>query len=136
MTKTKQAIDFFVAKGWTKSQACGIVANLEKESNLNPAAVGDGGKAYGLAQWHPDRQAQFKTALGKAIKGSTFLEQLTFVNWELHNNEKGAGGKLKLCSTAKDSGSCVSRYYERPADTAGECTKRGNQAHTLFATIT
>jgi hypothetical protein len=135
MTKTKQAIDFFVSKGWTKSQACGIVANLEKESNLNSSAVGDSGAAYGIAQWHRDRQDDFHAIFKKSIKGSTLLEQLEFVNHELHNKEKSAGNKLKQCNTANDAGSCISRYYERPADTANECKKRGDHARTLFTTI-
>src|SRR5260363_90445 len=50
------------AQGWTHKQAAGIVANLKIESGLNPKAVGDGGKAYGIAQWHPPRQAEFRRA--------------------------------------------------------------------------
>ena len=133
-TKTKQAIEYFMAQGWTKSQACGIVANLEKESNLNPAAVGDKGAAYGIAQWHKARQLDFFRTTGKDIKGSSLEEQLRFVHHELKTTEKRAGGKLLQCTTARDAGACVSRYYERPADTENECKKRGDYARTLANT--
>src|SRR5260364_215450 len=75
-----QAVSFFEQKGWTHKQAAGIVANLKIESGLNPNAVGDGGKAYGIAQWHPPRQAEFRRAFGKDIRAATLTEQLEFQN--------------------------------------------------------
>jgi hypothetical protein len=80
--------DQFIKLGWTPEQAAGITANLVHESTLNPAAEGDKNKAgvyqaYGLAQWHPDRQKDFSDKYGKSIKGSTVEEQVAFVNHEL-----------------------------------------------------
>ena len=46
--------------GWNQAQATGIAANIQAESNFKPDASGDGGKAYGIAQWHPDRQQEFQ----------------------------------------------------------------------------
>ena len=41
----------------TKEQAAGVAGNIHVESQgFNPRAVGDGGAALGLAQWHPDRR--------------------------------------------------------------------------------
>ena len=92
---SNEAMDFFQKRGWTKEQAAGIVGNLQAESgaDLKTNAVGDGGKAYGIAQWHPDRQAMFEKLYGKPIRQSTFKEQLEFVDWELNNTEKAAGNK-------------------------------------------
>jgi hypothetical protein len=111
----KSAIDFFISKGWTPEQAAGIVGNLQAESgaNLKINALGDKDKAYGIAQWHPKRQNDFKTVYGKDIRNATFEEQLEFVQWELGNTEKKAGNYLKTATTAEKSAEVVDQYYER-----------------------
>jgi len=109
----REAIDFFVSKGWTKDQAIGLAANIEAESNFKTDAVGDSGKAYGLAQWHPDRQAIFQRTYGKPIREANFKEQLEFINWELNNNEKRAGGMIRQAQDAGQAASAVDQYYER-----------------------
>ncbi len=106
-----------MAQGWTREQATGIAANLKQESNFNPAAVGDGGKAYGIGQWHPDRQANFKKQYGKDMQGSTLEEQLAFLQWELMNTEKAGGDKLRKTTNAQDAAEAVSRHVERPGAT-------------------
>lgn len=122
-------MDFFRAKGWSAEQAAGIAANLEQESGFRPDAVGDGGNAYGLAQWHPDRQANFAKYSGKDIRNSTATEQLEFINHELTKGaEKSAGERLKLAASAREAAGIVSRYYERPADADGEVSRRGDIA--------
>lgn len=108
-------VDFFMAKGWTREQAEGIAANLEQESGFKADAEGDGGQAYGLAQWHPDRQAEFAKKYGKDIRKSTGAEQLEFINYELtRGNEQSAGNSLKTATNAYDAAAIVSRQYERP----------------------
>jgi len=109
----KEAIDFFVSKGWTREQAIALAANLQVESNFKTNAVGDGGRAYGIAQWHPDRQANFERVYGKPIRESTFKEQLEFVNWELNNTEKRAGERLRSTTDAATAAAIVDQYYER-----------------------
>jgi hypothetical protein len=122
-------VDFFMAKGWTREQAEGVAANLDQESGFKANAEGDGGQAYGLAQWHPDRQAEFAKQYGKDIRKSTGAEQLEFINHELtRGNEKAAGGKLRTATSAYDAASIVSREYERPADKEGEADRRGQAA--------
>lgn len=130
---TKQALDYFVSMGWTKSQSAGIVANLIAESNLNPAAVGDGGMAVGVAQWHGDRQARFAALMGKPTQGSTLEDQLAFVHAELRGTEKAAGDALAGCAVASAAGAIVSNIYERPADRLGEAARRGALAEQIFA---
>lgn len=111
----KKAVDFFVSKGYTKEQAAGIVGNLQAESgpNLNISALGDGGKAYGIAQWHPDRQADFKRAMGKDIRGSSLDDQLNFVVWELSNTEKSADSFLRSTDSPEEAAFAFDKYYER-----------------------
>lgn len=124
----------FERMGWTKAQAAGLAANLQAESGMRPDAVGDNGRAYGIGQWHPDRQAAFKKQYGKDIQGSTLQEQLAFVNFELRQGqERAAGDKLAAATTARQAGEAVSKYYERPADREGEAAKRGASAERLMA---
>ncbi|MFZ5936585.1 phage tail tip lysozyme [Pseudomonas sp. HS6-2] len=108
-------LQYFQGLGWTREQSAGIVANLSVESGFDPTAVGDNGKAYGIAQWHPDRQANFKAWAGKDIRQSTLEDQLNFIQYELTEGAEVAAGKLlRAASNSSDAGSIVSRYYERP----------------------
>jgi len=128
-----RVISYFVGKGWSREQASGIAANLKQESGFRTGAVGDGGKAYGMAQWHPDRQAAFKRWAGKDIRNSSFEEQLGFIHYEMtQGGERRAGDRLRAARTAYDSGAAVSRFYERPAKTFEEMANRGREADLMF----
>jgi hypothetical protein len=126
------AMAYFQSQGWSKEQAAGIVANIKTESGFNPQIPGDNGKAYGIGQWHSDRQANFQKVFGHPIQQSTYEEQLAFVQWELTHTEKSAGDALKGAQTAQQSGGIVSNQYERPADIAGESQRRGELAQSLM----
>lgn len=126
--KASQAIDFFVSKGYSADEAKAITANLQGESSFDEKAVGDGGKAYGLAQWHPDRQAQFKKLFNKDIRAATFQEQLEFVDWELRNTHQKALREMRKARTLGDKTGAITRYYEIPADIAGASAKRAQIA--------
>lgn len=132
----RAALDYFQKQGWTREQSTGIVANLKRESALKPDAVGDSGKAYGVAQWHPDRQAEFKKQFGKDIKAATFEEQLAFVQFELTaGKEKSAGDKLRKTTTAQDAAEVMSKNYERPRDTEKEAAIRGKMATSMLPSV-
>ena len=127
------AMEYFQKQGWTKEQAAGLAANIKRESAFKADAVGDNGKAYGIAQWHPDRQAEFKKRFGKDIQGSTLEEQMAFMHYELtEGREKGAGNKLRQATSAQDAAAVVSKHYERPADREGEAAKRGQLAAAMM----
>ena len=132
-------IDFFRQKGWTEDQAMGIAANIEQESGFDAGAEGDKKdgvyQAYGLAQWHKDRQADFAKHTGKDIRSSTGIEQLEFIQHELtKGKERAAGNSLKTAGTAYDAAAIVSRQYERPGLTedvkAREASNRGEKAES------
>ena len=98
--RQKQAIDYFTSSaggGWSKAQAVGIVANLTKESNLDPGAVqGKGGAGRSLAQWtlgeirakwYDSLQSGPAYYLGssaiatnKSVGRASFYNQLSFIN--------------------------------------------------------
>lgn len=134
--KEQDALSYFQSQGWTREQAAGIVANIKRESAFNPSAVGDSGKAYGIAQWHPDRQAEFEKKFGKSIKGSTFEDQLAFIQYELtQGKEKRAGEILRQTQTAPQAAAAGSKYYLRPADVEGEQVKRGQMAQSILGGV-
>ena len=126
--KASQVMDFFVSKGYSVDEAKAIAANLQGESSFDEKAVGDGGKAYGLAQWHPDRQAQFRKLFNKDIRAATFQEQLEFVDWELRNTHRKALREMRKARTLGDKTGAFTRHYEIPADIAGASAKRAQIA--------
>lgn len=114
----KLALDYFIGAGYPTNSAAGIVGNIYGESNFNHLAIGDGGKAFGLAQWHPDRQANFASVFGIPIQQSTPMQQLQFINWELNNTEKRAGAVMKAGGSVEDMTNAFMKLYERPANSS------------------
>lgn len=126
---TAKAIAYFMSQGWSREQAAGLAANIKAESGFAHNAVGDSGKAYGLLQWHPDRQAAFAKWRGYDIRKSSFEDQLAFMHYELtQGNERPAGNALRAARTAQDAGRIASFNYVRPRWAAMEAYRRGNSA--------
>ena len=141
----ERAMAFFMSQeggGWTREQAAGIVGNLQGESgkNLNPAAAGDNGNAYGIAQWNrqasPDRVANFKKIIGVNLNESTFEQQLKFIAWELQNSERSAGSKLRAATDVESATVAMSQYERYKGYKAGlespETRKRIANAKSLL----
>ena len=113
--RINEAMGYFESQGWTHAQAAGIVGNLQAESGVDPSRGQDGGgPGYGLAQWEGPRQAAFKAWSGHDIHGSSFQEQLQFIQHELTTTESGAGRALKGATNATDAATIVCNKYERP----------------------
>lgn len=133
--KSTFAMDFFKSQGWSDAQAAGLVANLAREnSGFNPHQYGDGLKAFGLAQWHWDRQQAFEKWAGFSMHDprADMMKQLEFVQYELTQGAfKNAGSLLRAAQNAGDAGSVVSKYYEIPARANSEAALRGAMAVQL-----
>lgn len=119
--RTSSSLSNWILSGnnnsFTPEQRAGIMRRLMLESGLNPGAVGDGGQAYGIAQWHPDRQANFRKWSGHDIHGTSRDEQLAFVMYELTQGmERSAGNKLRQTKTEQEAYNVFTKYYERPAN--------------------
>ena len=114
----KIAMEFFLDQGWTPEQAAGLVANLQAESydHIDPAAENSG--AYGIAQWRGSRKRDFEQEMGMPLKGSSLMDQLKFVQWELNNKEAKAGRLLKQATTAAEAAEIVDEFYERSGGAA------------------
>jgi hypothetical protein len=116
------------AAGYSRNQTAGILANLQRESQLDPGAVGDHGAAYGIAQWHKPGQDAFKAWSGADIHQSTLAQQVGFLVHDLETRERMVGNLLRNTQGAYDAGSLFSRQYERPAAADAEARLRGASA--------
>lgn len=122
------------ASGWSSDQVSGLLANAATESSLNPFAVN--GVAYGLFQWHQDRQAAYQQRYGHSMQSVkdpdiATKEQLDFASWELQNTEKSAGDALRAAKDPGVAGAIVSRYYERPLNADREVENRSALAQYI-----
>ena len=135
--KTYNASAAIIAKFWTGAgltlpQACGLLAQADAESSLDPKAQGDKvrGKptAFGLDQWHPSRVAAIREGCGVDLsKLPPLADQLKAALWELQHTEHVAWTKIKATHTAFDAGYAAAKYWERPG-AAAQYVKRGNRA--------
>jgi len=120
------------AAGLSKKDAAAVAGNLKAESNFNPTAVGDFGEAYGIAQWHPDRQAQYKKLFGVPMQSGTPAEQLKrqteFILWELHHQYRGALTKMTAATTTYQKSAIFTKDYESPANFAQQIPLRARYA--------
>lgn len=108
-------VDYFISQGWSRGKATAIARRLNDESGLNPGAVGDSGQAYGLAQWHPDRQKDFEQWSGHSMKGSNIQDQEAFVQYELTKGKEQRAGQALMSGSDSDAYRLFTNMYERPA---------------------
>jgi hypothetical protein len=114
-----RVILFFKNKGLTTSQAAGIAGNMAIESAFNPAAVGDSGTSFGLAQWHANRADSLKRWTAKnGLEWQSIEGQLEYLWWELKNTESEALTALKQQKTPRDAANTFAKKFERPANVA------------------
>ena len=132
--QTHEDIAYFMNKGWSREAATGLAANIQAESGGDHRSVGDGGSAYGLAQWHPDRQKNFFDQYGKRMQDATREEQLAFIDFELRKGkEQAAGRALENAKSAEEAAALISKMYERPADREGQASARAAMARAIRA---
>jgi len=131
------AQDYFQSQGWSKQAAAGIVGNGIAESNLDPTASGDWGRARGIFQWHRDRQDNFEKWAGFSMMDprADTMKQLEFANYELtQGTESSAGAKLRGAKTAEEAGAIASRSWLRPGTTE-EAKDREASARAALARV-
>lgn len=128
-TNKEKVFNFLTAAlGVNNATACGIMANIEKESGFDPSRhedkyqYGDGlGEGYGLCQWSGGR----KTALLEYLDNNGYERdsidgQLWFFKSEIESSESGAWSAIQgLPNTAEgayDAGKLWCQKFERPTD--------------------
>jgi hypothetical protein len=116
LEQARSDVEWYMNHGLSRERAIGMVANSSRESGLDERAVGDNGKAVGLFQWHPDRQAIYERTFGRPLAAASHEEQLGYSLWELQHHERAAGDALMASTTAANAAAKVSSLYERPKD--------------------
>ncbi|ALR88229.1 MULTISPECIES: phage tail tip lysozyme [Acetobacter] len=115
---------FFMRNGYTSEQAAGLVANLSQESGFNPDKPGDNGTAYGMGQWHSDRQADYLRLYHHRMQDvhgdQARDEQLNFMMWELKNRSYLGDSQLRRAGTASQAAAIASVDYFRPGKTQAD----------------
>lgn len=133
--------DFLVDEmGLNSAAACGVLANIEKESNFNPALYGDSGSSYGICQWHNGRFENLKAFCDKnGYSWKTLEGQLQFLKYELNTNKTDTGkiiDRLKnvenTAEGAYQAGYDWCYYFERPANKVSKSETRGSNAQTKY----
>ncbi|MCJ2036396.1 phage tail tip lysozyme [Methylobacterium sp. J-068] len=128
----RESYTFWRLKGLSHEAAAGLVGMEEGESQFNPNARGDGGKAHGAFQHHPDRRQAIMRALGINISNATHQQQLEAAYWEFQGGDKKAAASWKAIQAAKTAGeaAAIGVYeFERPENKPGEAASRGQRAN-------
>lgn len=130
--KADYMLKALVACGATVAGACGVLANVEAESNFNTSAhTGDGGAASGICQWHSDRWNNLISYCNRhKLNPSTIQGQTAFMIFELKQypstwsaicNGQGKQG-------ARDAAYLMCVQFEKPANKESKGKQRSNQA--------
>lgn len=122
--------------GLNKSAACGIIANMYKESGLNPSSTNGSSGAYGLCQWLGGR----KTNLVSRSNYHTASTQLEFLKYELESSESASMDRLKNEGSIKlntrggayNAGYYFSKDFERHGGGDTEHKERGKLAERCW----
>ncbi len=119
--------------GLNRAAACGIMSNIQSESNFRPGAIGDGGNAYGICQWNSRRQSLINYCERNGFESwQDIYGQLGYLGYELENNKKKVGVYLRgvpdSAQGAYDAGWYFCVYFEIPANRYEKGVKRGTTA--------
>jgi hypothetical protein len=128
----QRAYQFYVNKGYSPVQAAALAGNAMAESRGSTTVTGDAGKALGLFQWHPDRQANLnRFAASQGLDPRSEQTQLAFKDWELRNTEAGAGRKLFAAQTPEEANAAVLSSLRPSGYTSQDPTKSHNWSGRL-----
>ena len=126
-----------IANGASIAGACGVIANIVAESNFSTALnSGDGGKASGICQWHPDRWSNLVNhCKEKNLDPTTIEGQTSFL---IHEIQTGYKDLWNLICTANgeqgayDVGYKMCYDFERPVNKQQKSVDRGNSAKNTY----
>ncbi|MBQ8469393.1 MAG: transglycosylase SLT domain-containing protein [Clostridia bacterium] len=125
-----------VKNGLCSAAACGVMANIEKESNFNPSAGSTSG-AYGLCQWTGSRRSNLFSYCNRNGYSSSSVEgQVAFLLYELRNSYSGVLNSLKSVANNAD-GAYNAGYrfcydFERPANKSSRSSQRASVAKNSY----
>ena len=115
--------------GMGKTQRAAVLATIVAESGGDPKAIGDGGLAHGLFQWHPNR---YKAGEDLDSQIKLILQEISDVNYK-----NGWGGRKKDFDTfnsddLKSVVSAITKGFIRPANADSQSNLRYNIAQRIY----
>lgn len=137
----QEIFDFLVEEmDLTPAAACGVLANIEYESDFDYNLYGDSGSSYGICQWHNERLSNMKSYCNKnGLDWQSLEGQLYFLKYELSTNKSDTGyilDKLKGIKNnadgAYEAGYDWCYYFERPSNKASRADSRGTKAMDVY----
>ena len=131
-------------KQFNAAVACGIMANIEKESSFNPTASGDNGTSYGLCQWHDTKPNKGRmTNMKNFCKNnnysySTITGQMMYLQKELYDsyNKNVLQPILNVSNTesgAMEAARIWCTKFEIPANKEQRAVERAEAAKMFWA---
>lgn len=123
--------------GLNHAGACGVLANIQLESNFNSLALGDGGSSYGICQWHNGRfNNLISFCNGNGLDYNTINGQLQYLSHELANNYPSVLSYVRsvpdTAQGAYDAAYYWCMHFEVPDHTAERAAQRGNLAKNEY----
>lgn len=112
----KQMRTYLKGEGMSDAQVAAAFGNFQGESNMNTAALGDGGRSGGLGQWNASRRRAFRQMFGHDVLQGTWQEQAKFFVHELRTSESASGNRFNRTRTVAGGVSELVHGYERPAN--------------------
>ena len=142
-TSNKQKVFSYITEemGLNSAAACGIMANIERESSFKSSTIirdSNGLKSGGLCMWNGSRLRNLQNYCNK--KGLNYLSiegQLSYLEYELNQKSyKHILNYLKKVpnnsSGAYDAAYYWCYYFEIPANRARKAAQRGNTAKNNY----
>lgn len=117
--------------------ACGVLANVQLESNFRPLAIGDSGTSFGICQWHLGRlSALMSYCNANALDYHTIDGQMAYLQYELNGGYAGVLAGLREVEDspegAYEAGYLFCTGFEKPDQTILRAQRRGNLAQNEY----
>ena len=132
----KTVFDFAMDKmDLSPAAACGIIANLQAESYINPSLHGYSG--LGICQWTGTRASRcISFCASKGMSGYSLIGQLSFMYHELQTVYPDVLQRLRAVDNSSSGAYNAAYYfsvgYERPAAGRSAAAYRGSKAASFF----
>ena len=107
---SQKMYDYMRSKGMSDTHAKGLLANMIRESSLNPTIKGDNGNSVGLFQWNSDRATKMYKALGN--NWTDWKKQIDYALIE--PGEPGPQYLATQFSSPQEAADWWMRKWERP----------------------
>ena len=123
--------------GLNHAAACGVLANIQCESNFASTAVGDGGTSYGLCQWHLGRfSALINWCNANGYEYHSIQGQLGYLTCELQVGYASVYQYLlsvpDTAQGAYDAAYYWCKYFEIPSNLEYNSQMRADLAMNLY----